>query len=219
MNEVERIADQLHRSYYGDAWHGPALQELLKDVTPQQAARRTISGAHTIWEIVLHIAAWESAAGAALSGAAMPALPWEGNWPAAAGARWEDAQAFLKRATDELESQVRKLPAARLAEIVPGREYSIYFLLHGVVQHNLYHAGQIALLKKQPEAAPSAVARVAASPWRTWVDMQIHLRYLKQPWPGISPPQRKPWPIPSELSSWWWTTRNPTAISAATPSN
>ena len=147
MNEVERIADQLHRSYYGKAWHGPALRELLKGVTPQQAARRTIPGAHAIRGIVSHIAAWESAASASLSGAAMPALPWEGDWPESA-ASWKDAQAALNRSTDELESQIRKLPAARLSEAVPGRKYSIYFLLHGVVQHNLYHAGQIALLKK-----------------------------------------------------------------------
>jgi uncharacterized damage-inducible protein DinB len=147
MTEIERIADQLHRSSYGKAWHGPALQELLKDVTPEQAARRTISGAHTIWEIVLHIATWESTAAAALSGVAMPALPWAGDWPETPGS-WQEAQARLEHATDELESRIGKLSPARLPVKTPGREYSIYFLLHGVVQHNLYHAGQITLLKK-----------------------------------------------------------------------
>ncbi len=147
MTEIERIADQLHRSYYGEAWHGPALQELLRDVTPEHAARRKIDGAHTIGEIVLRIAAWESAAAAALSGTAMPALPWAGDWPELTGS-WQEAQSRLQRATDELESQIKKLSPARLSEETLGREYSIYFLLHGVVQHNLYHAGQIALLKK-----------------------------------------------------------------------
>ena len=147
MTEVERIADQLHRSYYGEAWHGPALGELLEDVTWEQAARRKIPGAHTIWELVLHIAAWESAATAALSGAVMPSLPWEGDWPAVGGS-WEDSQKSPRSATDELESRIQKLPDSKLAGTVPGREYSFYFLLHGIVQHNLYHAGQIALLKK-----------------------------------------------------------------------
>lgn len=147
MSEVERIADQLHRSYYGEAWHGPALAELLKGVSAEQAARRAIPSAHTIWELVLHIAAWESAATQALSGAALPTLPWDGDWPKP-GASWEEAQARLKRSTDELESAIRRLPDTKLSETVPGREYSVYYLLHGVVQHNLYHAGQIALLKK-----------------------------------------------------------------------
>jgi uncharacterized damage-inducible protein DinB len=147
MTEIERIADQLHRSYYGEAWHGPALGELLKDVSAEQAARRAVPSAHTIWELVLHIAAWESAATQALSGATLPTLPWEGDWPKP-GASWEEAQARLKRSTDELESAMRKLLDARLSETVPGREYSVYCVLHGVVQHNLYHAGQIALLKK-----------------------------------------------------------------------
>lgn len=82
-----------------------------------------------------------------LSGAALPTLPWEGDWPKP-GANWEEAQERLKHSTDELESAMRKLPHAKLLETVPGREYSVYCLLHGVVQHNLYHAGQIALLKK-----------------------------------------------------------------------
>ncbi len=147
MTEIERIADQLHRSYYGNAWHGPALEELLKDVAADRAARRAVPDGHTIGEIVLHISAWEIAAAAALSGTPMPAVPWEGDWPKP-GKNWEDARAQLKRATDDLESAVRKLSDARLPETVPGRQYSIYFLLHGIVQHNLYHAGQIALLKK-----------------------------------------------------------------------
>ncbi len=97
----------------------------MKDVTAEQAAQRMIRGAHTIWELVLHIAAWEPAAPRALSGAALPTLPWEGGWPKP-GANWEEAQERLKHSTDELESAMRKLPHAKLSETVPGREYSVY---------------------------------------------------------------------------------------------
>jgi hypothetical protein len=55
MSEIHRIADQLKRSLEGEAWHGPALRELLSGVTAKQAAARPLAGAHSIWEIVLHI--------------------------------------------------------------------------------------------------------------------------------------------------------------------
>ena len=55
MTEIERIEDQLKRSLEGEAWHGPALEELLADVRAEQAAAKPVPPAHSIWEIVLHI--------------------------------------------------------------------------------------------------------------------------------------------------------------------
>src|SRR5450432_2781890 len=60
MAEVNRILDQLHRAYDGPAWHGPALREILAGVTWQTAALHPITGAHTIWELVLHLTVWMS---------------------------------------------------------------------------------------------------------------------------------------------------------------
>ena len=151
MSESARICDQLRRAHCGEAWHGPSVREVLAGVSAAQASRRAIGGAHSIWEIVLHIAAWEEAARKALDGATMPTLPWEGDWPPVGDtspAAWNDAQAHLESTQKELEKGVEKFPNVRLSEKVAGRDYSFYFLLHGVVQHTLYHAGQIALLKK-----------------------------------------------------------------------
>jgi len=151
MSEIRRLHDQLRRSYEGEAWHGPALRELLAGVTPAQAAKRSIANAHTIGELVLHIAAWADATRKALDGAPMPTLPWEGDWPSTGAPTeqaWADALASLERAQRGLLDALQKLPESRLSEKVAGRDYSFYFVLHGVVQHNLYHAGQIALLKK-----------------------------------------------------------------------
>ena len=151
MSESEKIHDQLRRAHRGEAWHGPSVAEVLTGVTAQQAARRGIASAHTIWEIVLHIAAWEEAARKALDDATMPVLPWEGDWPPVTDlkeAGWAKSLAQLERTQKSLEDAVEKFPDARLSEKVTGRDYSFYFLLHGIVQHNLYHAGQIALLKK-----------------------------------------------------------------------
>ena len=62
MSEVKRINDQLRRAFDGEAWHGPSVLELLKDVSAVQAAAHPIEGAHSIWELALHIAAWENVA-------------------------------------------------------------------------------------------------------------------------------------------------------------
>ena len=148
MSEVDRIAKQLHRSYAGPAWHGPSLNELLSGVTEAKAAARPVSGAHSIWEIVLHISAWMRIARERLSAEVMrPVQPSE-DWPSVTG-RWTDAVAELDREERALEEAVRAFPDSRLREKAPAPEpQTFYVMLHGVVQHNLYHAGQIAILKK-----------------------------------------------------------------------
>jgi len=155
MSEIARIHDQLHRSYYGEAWHGPSVRETLSGITAEQARKRGIAGAHTIWEIVLHIAAWETIAHKVLAGQFLyprDPVPQEQDWPPVGEMneqRWAAALARLDDAHRGLEGALRTFPDARLFEKVPGeRPYTFYFLLHGVVQHNIYHAGQIALLKK-----------------------------------------------------------------------
>ena len=154
MPETSRILDQLHRAYEGPAWHGPALREVLAGVSCQTAARRPIPEAHTIWELVLHLTVWMSVPTRRIAGAEIPTLPPDQDWPAApepSEAGWQQALDQLAQAQFSLESEVSKLPDDRLREKVLGKvPYSIYTMLHGVVQHNLYHAGQIALLKKAP---------------------------------------------------------------------
>ncbi len=148
--EPQRIADQLHRAYAGGAWHGPALRQRLHGVSAKQAAARPLRGAHTIWELVLHITAWKRAVLRRMQGKALSLSPAENfpPMPTATAADWKKAQAALRAAQHDLHRAVSTLPDARLKKIVPGKRYSVYFMLHGLVQHDLYHAGQIALLKK-----------------------------------------------------------------------
>jgi uncharacterized damage-inducible protein DinB len=148
ITETARIADQLHRSYAGPAWHGPSLHEILAGVTETRASRRPVDGAHNIWELVLHITAWLRIARERLSGASARAVAPEEDWPPVTG-RWADALAELDRELRSLEDAIRVFPEERLNQRAPALEpQSFYGLLHGVVQHTLYHAGQIALLKK-----------------------------------------------------------------------
>jgi uncharacterized damage-inducible protein DinB len=149
-SEPTRIADQLRRAFEGDAWHGPALLELLQDVDAATAAAKPLPDVHSIWELVLHIAAWDNAARRRL---ACEKFQPEGlaNFPRVpkpTEAAWRKAVAHAKRAHETLVKAVAALPESRLRERVPGKKYDFYHMLHGVVQHELYHAGQIAILKK-----------------------------------------------------------------------
>jgi uncharacterized damage-inducible protein DinB len=150
-SEPALIAEQLRRAFDGDAWHGPALLELLQDVDAAQAAAKRLPGAHSIWELVLHVAVWDAAACRRLAGekfqptgiANFPLLP---KRPTEAA--WRKAVAHARKTHAVLVKTVAALPDSRLRERVPGKKYDFYHLLHGVAQHELYHAGQIAILKK-----------------------------------------------------------------------
>ena len=150
MQEVKAIADQLKRAYEGQAWHGPSIKEILADVTAEQAARRPVAGGHSIWEIVLHITAWEGAVRSRLEGDYLQE-PAEGDWPAiddGGEASWRETLARLESTHMKLRETVQRLDGARLFEPLAEGKPSAYFTIHGIIQHDLYHAGQIALLKK-----------------------------------------------------------------------
>jgi len=151
MSELKRLNDQLKRAFQGKAWHGPSVSEVLEGVTAEQAAARPIAGAHSIWELVLHIQTWERVGRRRIQETTPIDVSDEEDWPAVADTSfkaWTHTVAELRRNHEELRAAIRELDESRLDDIVPGTTYSVYFLLHGVIQHDLYHAGQIALLKK-----------------------------------------------------------------------
>ncbi len=151
-DEISRIADQLRRVCDGPSWLGPSLKELLSGIDQPRAQHRPIATAHTIWELILHIAAWMRIARERLSATKTRDHSAEENWPAQtptiAGA-WTDALETLNRELDQLEQAILAFPPERLNHTAPASEpQTFYILLHGVVQHIAYHAGQIAILKK-----------------------------------------------------------------------
>lgn len=151
MTEIPRILDQLDRAFEGDAWHGPSLRELLKGVTAPQANSKPSPGIHSIWEIVLHITADQDVARRRLAGETIIELPPELDWPPIPDnteTAWQQTINCLAESKKKLRQSISQLSDDGLEEIVPGKGYSAYVLLHGVIQHNLYHAGQIAILKK-----------------------------------------------------------------------
>jgi len=150
MEEIKRIIDQLERAFEGNAWHGPSIRELLADVIADRAAAKPVAGGHSIWEIVLHMAAWEGAVRRRLEGERVELSP-EEDWPPVmdtSEVAWRDALAGLEDGHMKLREVISQLTDSQLESVVVGKGYSVYFMLHGVIQHDLYHAGQIALLKR-----------------------------------------------------------------------
>ena len=150
MTEVERIEDQLRRAIAGDAWHGPSVQDLLADVTVRHATAKPVEGAHSIFELLFHMEAWEGVALRRLRGDSTP-LPDDRNWPSEDpddDAGWNDCKAKFETQNEELRHAILDLADDQLEALAPGTDDSFYYLLHGVIQHDLYHGGQIALLKR-----------------------------------------------------------------------
>ncbi len=154
--ESLRIADQLRRAFGGDAWHGPPLLDLLAGVTAEKARARPLASVHSIWELVLHIDIYLQVGFSATQGIPMPQLyGTKGDWPALhedSEAAWTAAQDRLFHDAEKLAEAVERFDDAKLQTIVPGRSYDFYYLFHGIVQHSLYHGGQIAMLKKAVSA-------------------------------------------------------------------
>jgi uncharacterized damage-inducible protein DinB len=157
VSEITRIIDQLEREHRGDPWHGSPLVAILEGIDARRAAARPIPGAHSIWELVLHMIGWKNETARRLAGA-VACMPVEGDWSDVGEpteARWQETRARLDSAQKALIAAVTALPEAKLYEPTNdtrseplGTGVSYYVLLHGIVQHDVYHAGQIALLKK-----------------------------------------------------------------------
>jgi uncharacterized damage-inducible protein DinB len=150
MSEIARILDQMDRAIGGEAWHGPHLQQVLDGLSAEQASMHPVKGAHSIWEIVNHLAAWNRIVHKRFAGTAVDVSP-EMDWPPV----WDTSEVEWKRSLDNLRESrasfraaVEKVRDEELHEPPAGTEWSRYATLHGVVQHDLYHAGQIAVLKK-----------------------------------------------------------------------
>jgi uncharacterized damage-inducible protein DinB len=151
MSQIEFIVDQLRRAFDGEAWHGPALMEILADVDAATASAHPIVAGHSIWELVLHVAAWEQVVIIRIVEGKAVTLSDEKNFghiEQPGEAAWRRALDALQRNHQELIRVVSQLTESQLTDPVPGKDYDLLFMLNGAVQHAAYHGGQIALLKR-----------------------------------------------------------------------
>jgi uncharacterized damage-inducible protein DinB len=153
MAEIDRILDQMDRAFSGDAWHGPSLLSALEGLSAEDASKHAIRGAHSIWELVHHIGSWNQIVLRRLKGEDVEVTT-ERDWPPV----WEVSETAWQRAKENLSEthgRLREFVASIQDDQLDKKDQktsaantSRYVVLHGMIQHNLYHAGQIAILRK-----------------------------------------------------------------------
>jgi uncharacterized damage-inducible protein DinB len=162
MTECARIAEQFRRMIEGGAWHGPSIAEALQRLTAEQAARRPVASAHTIYELVHHVGAWIEEVTRRLEGRAARE-PDDGDFPSpdrtVNTAEWEAVQRRLTERASALLAVMERFDDSRLNEVLrddrepPLAPTSYYATLHGLIEHTAYHTGQMLLLRRALGAA------------------------------------------------------------------
>ena len=150
MREVNRILEQYDRALHGGAWHGDSVWEILAKVPSEAAFQRLSPGSHTIWELVSHMTFWETAVYRRLK-KLPPESEVELNFPAMpepSVEHWAQALEQFRRSNRDFRQTVAELKESQLDHLLSPPRYTVYVEVHGVIQHNLYHAGQIALLAR-----------------------------------------------------------------------
>ena len=154
--DVRRLVAIIDQAYNKPSWHGTNLRGAVRRVTARQAAWRPSPRRHNIWELVVHAAYWKYAATRRFTDAARGSFPHKGsNWfprpidAAHAGDKaWRSDVELLDEMHARLRTAVMRLSPRDLARTPAGRNVSNFALLSGVAAHDLYHAGQIQLLKR-----------------------------------------------------------------------
>ena len=154
-DELLRIIDLLNTTYEGEeAWHGPSLAEVMRDVTPDMASLRISPNTHSIAELLFHMTSWRIFCVKKMQGdEQFDILTPEKNFGQLPEKiddfEWEALQMELSLSQEELINELDKRDEDEfLEDIVPGRDYTYYDLLHGIINHDIYHAGQVQILKK-----------------------------------------------------------------------
>jgi len=148
---IKRLQDQLRLSFEGEAWHGPSVQEALDGVTAKMAAAKPIANVHTIWELVLHLAGTYGVVLRRMRGDGRQLSP-EEDWPPVpepTEENWRRDCDHLRSVNRQIRDAVAAFPDERLdLRLVDESPYSAFTQFIGLTQHDLYHAGQIVILKR-----------------------------------------------------------------------
>ena len=161
MTERERLLDMMARVHSGDPWHGPPVMASLDGIDAPRASAHPLAGTHSIWEIAQHVIAWRREVAARLRGKP-PSTPAPGDWPAPGTTEpaWAETKAALDASHRELVAAVADLdesalehPVGQSRDAAVGAGVSVAIMLHGIVQHDAYHAGQMSMLAKALRSA------------------------------------------------------------------
>jgi uncharacterized damage-inducible protein DinB len=145
MSQTQRIADSYRTATVKAAWYGPSLAELLAQISPELATERPVPGSHSISELLQHLLLWNERIRKTSASNSLP--PWraEKDW-AEPPIPWKELVSQWSQSRELLEERIRNFPVEDLGKQVPGRNYPYETLFNGVVEHTIYHSGQIAMV-------------------------------------------------------------------------
>ena len=151
--EIARILEMFKNNWEGNMWHGGNLKWVLADITAERAFQKPGAGSHNIYELIMHMVCWREWALQQLKGnvSYKVELNSEIDWPVnykRDEADWENALATLEKSQNDLANALVDFDDNKLEELVPERKFSWYVMLHGLIQHDIYHSAQISMLKK-----------------------------------------------------------------------
>ena len=149
--EKEKILSLLQRTYEKGAWHGPSVKEVLEKVSAESVFNK-LPNTHSIIELVMHMSTWRIFVTKKLEGDDAYKVSDEQNFRS--DANWTKAVHELEESQQSLISAISNFPEEKLSSLVPqvSDKYTYYTLIHGVIHHDLYHAGQIMLINKATSA-------------------------------------------------------------------
>ncbi|HXZ18838.1 MAG TPA: DinB family protein [Candidatus Acidoferrales bacterium] len=142
---MQHIAEAYRRATVKGAWYGPSLAELLANTSPEQATTPPVHGAHSIAALLQHLLLWNERIRNTSETCPLPRWEPEKEW-AEPPIPWNELVERWNRSRDQLEERLRNFPPSDLSKQVPGRNYPYETMLHGIVQHVIYHSGQIAMI-------------------------------------------------------------------------
>ena len=154
MNPTQRIADAYRAATLIDAWYGPSLAELLAQISPQLAIVPPMPGAHSISQLLQHLLLWNERVRQTSDTHPLPPWQAEKEW-AEPPIPWNELVARWNQSRDQLENKIRNFPVEDLSKQVPGRSYPYEKMLEGIVQHTIWHAGQIAMISSLLRQRPN----------------------------------------------------------------
>jgi len=143
--EVQKICDILKHSFEKNAWHGPAVMEVLIGID-EGIVHKKINDTHSIFELVGHMTSWRTFVTEKLIGNEGFEVTDATNFPVLIN--WPQALNSLQESQSKLLQALEQFPSERLHEVVPNRPYKIFTMVHGIIHHDLYHLGQIVLIKR-----------------------------------------------------------------------
>ncbi len=151
--EIRRLLIQIEEGYATKTWHGPNLKGSIRGLTAREAALRPGPSRHNIWEIVIHCAYWKYTVRRRILGEKKGSFPLKGsNWFRAplegTESEWKESVALLNDAHLSMVDAIARLKPSGLRQRPKGSNYTTGSIVFGIAAHDIYHAGQIQLLKR-----------------------------------------------------------------------